>query len=226
MNTIVKKSLLAAIIGLTFSPAFSQMNRIFSVTQNSLSEEVVTQLFTEMEKSEITALSLTQNNRDKDVYLVNIASVEDTKFIILNEQTGDHVVITPTNKMLTEFQLSAFLIEELKQGVLGDAEQFLVVETTLGDSVKSVSAVSTSNGEVFIPRYFYGDKEDIKEALPKDRIITGIIKSKPRLISAAPDDPEVQQRIAKMEEARSYYVYMFKLPDGTMCTYDESFNIE
>jgi len=226
MNTIVKKLLLTAIIGLTFSPAFSQNLPVFSVKQNILSEEIVTQLFTEIEKTEITALPLTKNNRDKDIYSVSIDSTADTKFIILNEQTGDHVVITPTNKTLTEFQLSAFLIEELKQGVLGAAEQFLVVETTLSDSVKSIVSVSTSNGEVFIPRYFYGDKEDIKEALPKDRKITGIIKSKPRLISAAPDDPEVQQRIAKMEEERSYYVYMFKLPDGTMCTYDENFNPE
>jgi hypothetical protein len=77
---------------------------------------------------------------------------------------------------------------------------------------------------VYVPRYFYGEKENVKEALPKERQITSISKSKPQLISAFPDDPEVQQRIALLEEARSYYVYVFKLPDGTKCTSSEIFN--
>ncbi|MDR2972624.1 MAG: hypothetical protein LBU83_11975 [Bacteroidales bacterium] len=226
MKSILKNSLLmAAIFGLTFSPAFSQMRPVFSVSNNNLPEEVVALLLTETTNSEITALTLTKNNRDKDIYLVTFSPAEDTRIIILNEQTGNHVMITSENTSLTEFQLATYFIEELKLGTLGDAERFLVVETS-GYSVKNVSSVSTSNGEVFIPRYFYGEKENMQEAFPKDRFITTIYKSKPRLTFANPDDPEVQQRMAKMEEERSYYVYMLKLPDGTRCTYDENFNPE
>jgi hypothetical protein len=79
---------------------------------------------------------------------------------------------------------------------------------------------------VFIPRCFYGEEENIQEALPEERIMTEIFKAKLRLISAAPDDPEVQQHIAQLEEERSYFVYRFKLPDGTMCSYDENFESE
>jgi len=199
---------------------------IFSVSQNSLSEEVVAQLSAEVATSEIVALSLTKNNREKDVYPVALSSAEDTKIIILNEQTGDHVVVTPANNAVTEFQFALFFIEELRLGALGDAERFIVIEATLADSVKSVASVATANGAVFVPRYFYGPKEEVQEALPKERQITAIFKSKPQYISAAPDDPEVRKHIAQLEEERSYYVYRFTLPDGTMCTYDENFNPE
>jgi len=227
MQKILKKSLLlAAIIGLTSSLAFSQMLPIFSVSQNDLPEEVVAQLSTEIAKVKVATLSLAKNNRDKDVYLVAFSSAIDTRIIIINEQTRNYIVITPVNTRLTEFQLSTFLIEELRQGALGDADRFLIVATTPDYSITNVAAVSTANGEVYIPRYYYGEKENIQEALPKDRIIVSIAKGKPRLMSAAPDDPEVQQRIEKLAEEMSYYVYRLKLPDGTSCIYDENFNPE
>jgi len=223
-SNFLKMSLLAvAIIGLACSFAHAQALPIFRVSQNDLSKEVMAQLLPKIATSEITVLSLTKNNKDKDIYSVAYSPAEDTKIIILNEQTGSHVAITPVNKLLTEFQISVFLIEELKQGVLGAAERYLVIETTSDYSVKSVASVSTSNGEVFVPRYFYGEQDTMQEALPKDRTITTIYKAKPRLISAAPNDPEAQRRIAQLEEEKSYYLYKFKLPDGTSCTYDENF---
>ena len=216
--------LIIAIIGLTFHPVVLYAQQLFSVNQNGFSNEKVAQLTTQIEKSEISALSLTKNNESKDVYRVALSSVQNTNIIILNEQTRSNIVITPVNESFTEFQLTPFFIEELKRGALGDAEHYLVIEATSDDVAKKTHAVSTSNGEVFIPRYFYGAKENVQEALPKDRQIIGIFKAKPRLISAFPDDPEVQKQIAQLEEAMSYHVYMFKLPDGTLCTYDEHFN--
>jgi RNA-binding protein YhbY len=227
-NHLLKVSLLIiAIIGLTYSPVFSQMMQpLFSVNQNNLSEEVVTQLKSQIETSEIVALSLAKNNRNNDVYQISLSSEQKTEIIILNEQTGSYVVITPVKESLTEFQLSPFFIEELRQGTLGDAEHYLVVATTSDSSVQSVASVSTSNGEVSIPRYFYGEKEDVQEALPKERQIIRISKAKPRLIPAFPNDPEERRRIAQLEEEKSYYLYLFKLPDGTLCTYDENLNPE
>ena len=199
--------------------AFTQ--QLFSVKQNSLSKEIVTQLNTNAKLLEADALSLTKNNENKDVYPIALSSAEDTKIIIMSEVTGTHVEIIPLGT--NEFQLTPFFIEELKRGVLGDAEKFLVIETASGNSIKKIHTVSASNGDVYIPRYFYGERDNVREALPVDRRILGIFKAKPRLISAFPDNPDVQRYIAQLEEEQSYYVYMFKLPDGTLCTYDEHF---
>ena len=226
-NHFIKMSLLVvAIVGLTFSPVILHAQALFSVKQNGFSQEKVAQLTAQVEKSDVSTLSLTKNNESKDVYLMTLSSVENSEIIILNEQTGANVVLTPVNQSIIEFQLTPFFIEEMKQSVLGDAENYLVMETTSDYSVKSTVSVSASNGEVMIPRYFYGAKENVKEALPKERQIIGVFKAKPQLISAFPDDPEVQRHIAQLEEAMSYYVYMFRLPDGTLCTYDEHFNSE
>jgi len=210
--------------GLLFCSASLQAQPLFSVSQNSLSEEVVAQLKTQIENSEVSPLSLAKNNGNKEIYPVSFSSVQNTKIIILNEKTGNNVVITPRKKSLSEFQLSPFFIEELKQGILGDAEQYKVIEITSDYAVKKVSLVSTTYGDVYIPRYFYGTQENVKEALPRDRQIVNIYKEKPRYISAFPHDTELQRRIAQWEEEKSYYVYMFKLPDGTLCTYNEHYN--
>jgi hypothetical protein len=120
--------------------------------------------------------------------------------------------------------LTPFFIEEMKKGALGDAIYYLIVESDSEFSVRNIHSVIVSNDETYLPRYFYGKKEDMKEALPKDRQIVGIYKQKPQLISAFPNDLEHQNYIAQLEEEMSYYVYMYKLPDGTLCTYDEHFN--
>jgi hypothetical protein len=224
-----------AIFVITLSPAALRAQHLFSVKQNDLSKENVTQLKKQIAQSEIASLSLTRNNEDRNVYSVSLSSVENAKIIILNEQTGSNVVITPAETRLiaslpTEFQLAPFFIEELKQGALGDASRYLIVETRLATSlhddfsIQNVVAVSVSNEEVYIPQFFYGKKEDVKEALPKDRQIIHIFKQKPSLILAYPDDPELQRYAAQYEEENSYYVYMYKLPDGTLCTYDENLN--
>jgi hypothetical protein len=75
-----------------------------------------------------------------------------------------------------------------------------------------------------LPRYFYGNKENVKEALPQDRQIIGIYKQKPQIILADPDDVEMQRYAAQKEEETSYYIYMYQLPDGAKCTYAEHFN--
>ena len=204
--------------------------KLFSVSQNNLSQENVTQLKSQIAQSNVSALSLTRNNENKSVYSISLSSGGNSEIIILNEKTGSHITITPVRESLTEFQLAPFFIEELKQAALGEATRYVIVETqrmaSLPDnfSVINVSSVVISNDAVYIPRYFYGKKENVKEALPKDRQIVGIYKQKPQLILADPDAPELQHYAAQLEEEMSYYVYMYKLPDGTQCTYDEHFN--
>jgi len=223
--------LLMSIVGLLSSSITLQAQQLFSVSQNNLSKEAVTLLQTQIVNTDVTPLSLVRNNENKDVYSVPFSSAQNTQIIILNEETGNNVLITRASEaqlnaslQSTEFQLSPFFIEELKQGIIGDVNRYLLVETTSGFIVNNVASVAVSGEAAYIPRYFYGKKENVKEALPKDRKIIGIYKEKPQLILAFPDDPELQRYASQWEEERSYYVYMYQLPDGSLTIYDEHFN--
>jgi len=216
--------LVVGIFGLALNITFLQAQHLFSVSYNDVSKENVTLLKNQMTRSEIATLSLTKNNENKDVYSVALSSAQNTKIVILNERTGNNVTITPADESFTEFQLAPFFIEELRQGVLGNANRYAILETTNDFSVKSVASVSATKEGVFVPQYFYGSKENVKEALPKERQIVDIFKQTPRLILANSDDPELLRYAAQWEEERSYYIYIFKLPNGTLCTYDEHFD--
>jgi len=217
--------LVIGIFGLALNITLLQAQHLFSVSYNEVSKEDVTLLKNQMAKSEISVLSLTKNNENRNVYPVALSSEQNTKIIILNEQTGNNVTITPAVEThCAEFQLAPFFIEELRQGALGTANRYAILETTNDFSVKNVASISAAEREVFVPQYFYGSKENVREALPKDRQIVDIFKQTPRLILADPNDLELQHYAAQWENERSYYIYMFKLPDGTLCTYDENFN--
>jgi len=199
---------------------------LFSVNYNDLSQNNVNLIKSEVARFDASSstMSLTRNHNNKDVYSFSLSSVQNTKIVILNEDTGNNVVITPTEEVSAQFELSPFFIEELIQSALGNADRYLIIETDADFSVRNVASVSAEIREVFIPSYFYGPKEDVKEALPKDRQIVHIFKEKPRLIPAFPDDPENLRILAYLEEEMNYYVYMYRLPDGTLCIYDEHFN--
>jgi len=228
--------LFIVIVGLLFLPDFIHAQHLFSVKYNDLSNENLARLKTEVVKTEISSLSLIRNNENKEVFSIAFTSVQNTKIIILNEQTGNNVVITPVAETWqimsqpVEFQLAPFFIEELRQAVLGDAYRYLIVETrhtmTQPDeySVKNVSSVYVNQHEVYMPRYYYGPKENVQEAPPKNRKILHIFKEKPIYFPAFPDEPENLQFVELLEEAMSYYVYMYQLPDSTLCIYDEHFN--
>jgi len=196
---------------------------LFSVDYGNLSGENAKRLKTQIAGSEVSTLSLMRNNENKDEYLFSVSTAQNTKIVILNEETGNNVVITPTKEVQEQFRLAPFFIEELRQSVLGDADRYLVLETCADFSVRNAASVSAATRKVFIPRYLYGTKEDVKEALPKDRQIIHIFKEKPRLIHIF-DDPEGLEYIARIEEEMSYYVYMYQLPDGTLIIYNEHFN--
>jgi len=215
---------LSIILAFAFCITPLKAQHLFSVNYNELSRNTITELQSQILDSEISTLSLTKNNENRDIFQVEYSTVENTKIVILNEQTDNHVVIIPTSKAQTYFELAPFFVEELRQGALGDANRFLVLVSSEDFSVKSVSSVSVSRNEVYIPQYFYGPKEAVKEALPKDRQIISILKQKPKLILAYNDNIDLQNFASKWEEDRSYYIYIFVLPDGTVCTYDEHFN--
>ncbi|MDR2973041.1 MAG: InlB B-repeat-containing protein [Bacteroidales bacterium] len=214
-----------AISGFAVKINFIHAQHLFSVNQNYVPQDKKVQLMNQITNSEITALNLVKNNENKDLFPVAFSDVQNTQIIILNEETGNNVVITPSDESLTEFLLAPFFTEELKQATLGEATHYLVLVTTVDFSVKSVNSISlTAIENNFLPQFFYGKKENVKEALPKDRQIINIFREKPRLISAFPDDPEHQSYIEQLEEDMSYYVYMYKLPDETLIIYDEHFN--
>jgi len=218
--------IIAAIFGFIFSVTFLHGQHLFSVSQNDLSIENVTSLKNQITRLEISTLSLTKNNENKEMYPMALSSVQNTKIIILNEQTGNNVVLTPVEASLIEFQLAPFFIEELRQAVLGDASHYLIVEAASDFSVKNVASVSAAKRDVHIPCYLYGTKENVKEALSKDRQIVHIFKEKPELLIDDENNPELQRYAEQWEEAMSYYVYMYKLPDGGLWIYDEHFNVD
>ncbi|MDR1762082.1 MAG: T9SS type A sorting domain-containing protein [Bacteroidales bacterium] len=211
---------------IAFSYGNSYAQHLFSVSYDDLSQENTNLIKTEATRFDVSAstMSMTTNRDNQDVYSFSLSSVQNTKIVILNEETGKSVVITPTDDAPAQFELPPFFIEELRQAALGNAAQYLVVETDTDFSVKKAASISVASQEVFIPRYFYGTKENVKEALPKDRQIVHIFKEKPILIPAFPDNPQNLRYVAQLEEEMSYYVYMYQLPDGAFVIYDEHFN--
>ena len=212
------------IVAFGFGSLYAQ--HLFSVSYGDLSQIDANLIITEVTgfNASVSTMSKTKNSDDKEVYSFSLSSGQNTKIVILNEETGNSVVITPADGAPAQFELPPFFIEELRQAALGDANRYLVVETGADFSVRKAASVSAASREVFIPRYFYGPKENVKEAFPENRQIIHIFKEKPILIPAFPDDPESLRRIAQLEEEMSYYVYMYQLPDGTLTIYDEHFN--
>ena len=207
---------------LTFNLLSAQ--HLFSVKYNHLTSENLSRINTQINDAEILTLTSNRNIENMDFFRIPVDDKKNTQIILLNEQSGNHVVITPSSKAPSEFQLTPFFLEELRQSVLGDASRYLLIESDKELSVKSVSSVSAAGGEVYIPQYFYGNNENKKEAYPQDRQIINIYKQKPILFPAFPDDPANLNYVAQLEEEMSYYVYMYKLPDGTLCIYDYHFN--
>jgi len=195
---------------------------LFSVEYNDLSQENVRQVKEQVINSGVSITTLASSLKGECD--ISLSTVQNTKIIILNEKTGNNVVVTPTKDAPTQFRLQPFFIEELSRSALGDTDRYLIIEAGADFSVRSAASVSRTTEDVFIPAYFYGNNENVKEALPADRQIIHIIKEKPRLIPAFPDDPENLRYVAQLEEEMSYYVYMYKLPGGTLCIYDEHFN--
>ena len=191
-----------------------------SVSYNELSQENAARVKAQVASSNASITTLARSVENK--YDISLSTVQDTRIVILNEETGNNVVITPTENAPAQFQLQPFFIEELRRAVLGDADRYLLIEAGTDFSVRNATSVSRISEEVFIPRYFYGPKENVKEALPADRQIIHIFKERPRLIPAS-DDPEHLRLVARLEEEMSYYVYMYKLPDGTLIIFDEHF---
>ena len=219
----LRERFILSLLIVAFGSGSLYAQHLFSVNYGDLSQDNTNLIRTEIDAS-VSTMSLTKNRNNRDVYAFSLSSTQNTKIVILNEETGNSVVITPIDGASARFELSPFFIEELRQAVLGNADRYLVVETGTDFSVRNAASVSVSSREVFIPSYFYGPKENVKEALPRDRQIIHIFKEKPRLIPAFPDDPENLRLIAELEEEMSYYVYMYQLPDGTLIIYDEHFN--
>jgi len=213
------------LIILLFGCSSLYAQHVFSVSYDNLSrdnaDKIRTEITTRSDVS-VSAMSITRNRNDRDVYVFALSSVSDSRIVILNEENGRSVVITPVEGAPAQFELPPFFIEELRQAALGDAERFLVVETGTDFSVRSAASVSATSRDVFLPRYFYGQGEDAIEFLPKDRKIIHIFKERPRLISAS-DDPEHLRLLAELEDEMSYFVYMYQLSDGALIIFDEHF---
>jgi len=109
-----KSILILLTIVFGFGNLFAQ--HLFYVSYNDLSQENARHIKTQVDAS-IT--SLTRNTKGE--YTISLSTVQNSKIIILNEETGKNVVIIPTEEATAQFVLPQFFIEELRQAVLGDA---------------------------------------------------------------------------------------------------------
>jgi len=204
---------------------------VFSVDYNSLSQENTKQLRMQAASDVVPVSAMTRSRNNSNEYAFVFSAVQNTKIVILNEETGSNVVIKPTAEAPAEFQLPPFFLEELRQAVLGNSDRLLVLETNTDLSVRNATSISASNlslrngtnEQVSLPRFLYGPKENVREAFPLDRRITNIFLQRPRLIPAT-DNPEILRELAQLEEEMSYFVFMYELPDGSKIIFDENFN--
>jgi len=215
------RRLILTLLIIAFSSGNIYAQHLFSVNYNELSQENARRVKEQVTRSGVLPAPLTRDKKGE--YDISFSTIQNTKIIILNEETGNSIVVTPTKEAPAQFRLQPFFIKELKQSALGDADRYLIIEAEADFSVRSAASVTKKAEEVFIPRYFYGPKEDVKEALPKDRQIIHIFKEKPIFTPAFPDDPENLRYVAQLEEELSYYVYMYKMPDGSLYIFDENF---
>ena len=80
---------------ITFGSKELKSEHLFYINQNDLSQQKVTQVKRQVANKNISEVSLMRNKENKEIYSVSLSSVQNTKIIILNEQTGKNVVITP-----------------------------------------------------------------------------------------------------------------------------------
>jgi len=210
------------LVSIAFCSGNLYAQHLFSVSYNYLSQDITKQIKKQIANSNSSFSSFSLNSKFE--YSFSLASVENTKIIIFNEENGNNVVITPTESSPKQFRIQPFFIEELIRSALGNASRYFIIEAGSDFTVKNILYFLVQTEDIFIPRYFYGPKENVKEALPKDRQIINIFKEKPKIIPAFPDDPENLSYVAQLEEEMNYYVYMYLLPDKTLCIYDEHFN--
>jgi len=120
----------------------------FFVNYGDLSQDNENSIRTEVARfgASVSTMSMTRNSNNKEVYLLPLSSIQNTKIVILNEITGKNVVITPVEGAPERFELTPHFIEELRQAVLGDVERYLVLETDADFSVRNVTSVSAARG--------------------------------------------------------------------------------
>ena len=107
------------IVAFTSGEIYGQ--HLFSVHYRDLPQGRANLIAAEVAKKGIpvSAMTTTRNRNGKEVYEFSLTSVQDTQIVILNEDNGRSVVITPAEGAPAQFELSPFFIEELRQAVLG-----------------------------------------------------------------------------------------------------------
>jgi len=75
---------------------------LFSVNYNDLSRENTKRIKEQVTRSGVLPVPLTRGTNGE--YDVSLSTVQNTKIIILNEETGNNVVVIPTKEAPKEFQ--------------------------------------------------------------------------------------------------------------------------
>jgi len=140
------RSLVSAFAVITFCLSNVYAQHVFSVSYSKLPTENARQMSMQIERARTAIAPLSRNMNGE--YAFSFSANENTQIILLNEQTGKNVVITPTEHAPAEFVLSPFFLEEMRQAILGNADRLLIIETGIDFSIPlartSVRAVTKS----------------------------------------------------------------------------------
>ena len=126
-----------ALVTLAFLSDNLYAQHLFSVSYGDLSHESARQMKERAASPNVSIATLTRSMEGE--YTISLSTAQNTNIIILNEQTGNNVVITPTKEAPAEFRLQPFFIEELRRSALGDADSYLMIEAGADFSVRSAA---------------------------------------------------------------------------------------
>ena len=122
--TFTKKSggIILTLLTIVFSYCDMNAQHLFSISYNGLSKENAKKINTQINSSGFSITSLKRNLQDE--YVISLSTVQNTKVIVINEETGNNVVITPMEASSAQLRLQSFFIEELRKAVLGDVNKY------------------------------------------------------------------------------------------------------
>jgi len=195
---------------------------LFDIAQKELSANQTAMMLTHSRQIQRKALLA-------DVGSARLSVVVDEQkepgIVLVNENTGRCTVLSGFSVRFPEVEIAPLLIAELKQSLLGDAEEIscLVVDDLLADipvigTSKRISAITQG---VKLPVFKYGQRGNIKTAGIDDRKLVNVFRKRPTYIPADPTDLALRKKVEALSESHAYYAFTYLMPDGSQCTYDQ-----
>jgi len=169
------------------------------------------------------------NSESGTPFYISLSGVStgQAEIVIRNEADGKSVVLSGISSDCKGFELTPLMLAEMKESQLGEGNeyQWSLLEMSTNGDVRLVRSeqFSIDVSKVTLPVFNYSDGGVVKQTKSSERQLIGVGKMKPTVIVINPDDPEQMALAREKEEEMAYYIYIYRLPDQSLCTYDEVF---